>query len=456
MTIEDKQVTGIVEQFPEALQEKWYKAGFAEATDIQTDSFQPMYEGKSVIASAPTGSGKTLAYLLPVLSRMVSNRNQGDQNNGGIKLVVLVPSQELASQVGDVVQEWARAVDLKSVKIIGGANVKRQIEKIKERPDIVVGTSGRMIELIDQRKLKVHEVDTMIIDEADALLDEEHIQQTKQLVKKIPGKAQVSLFSATVPDTLAELARGLMQEPIVEIRSEKIGSAFEGQRQDGYITVPVRKRDEMLRRLAQVEGMQALVFVRTVAEIEQLQQKLQFNHIQTAYLHSKMAAQNRQQAISKFTKGEYTYLFTTDVAARGLDIEDLPLVIQYDLPSTPEQYVHRAGRTGRMGKAGIVLTFVNDRSLRELKKLAGTDIQLKAFYTFGGQLTDVLPTSDQNNEEGPILAKEKTVEPSKEVHHNKKTKANPTRNRQQAKSSKPKKKNRQRDNKNKGARKHHS
>ncbi|MEY8371713.1 DEAD/DEAH box helicase [Aerococcaceae bacterium 50-4] len=449
MTENDTQLTGFVSQLPTELQEKWQSAGFGQATDIQVDSFQPMYDAQSVIGSAPTGSGKTLAYLLPVLSRMVANREaQEEQYNGGIKLIVLVPSQELASQVGDVVQEWARAVDFKAMKIIGGANVKRQIEKIRERPDIIVGTSGRMIELIDQRKLKVHEVDTIIIDEADALLDEEHIGQTKQLVKKLPGKTQVALFSATVPDTLAGLASDLLHQPVVELTAKKIGSAFEKQRQDGYITVPVRKRDEMLRRLAQVDGMQALVFVRTVAEIEQLQQKLQFNHIQTAYLHSKMAAQNRQQAIAKFTKGDYTYLFTTDVAARGLDIEDLPMVIQYDLPATPEQYTHRAGRTGRMGKEGLVLTFVNDRSLRDLKKQVGDDIQLTAFYTYGGQLTDQVPSGGQKDEDHPLLQEEKAGEGSKAKPKVKKVKQS------QKPAAKPRKKNRKRANKNKGARRH--
>lgn len=451
MTENDTQTTGFVSQLPNGLQDKWQSAGFGQATDIQTETFQPMYDAQSVIASAPTGSGKTLAYLLPVLSRMVAEReaSQG-QYNGGLKLIVLVPSQELASQVGDVVQAWARAVDFKAMKIIGGANVKRQIEKIRERPDIVVGTSGRMIELIDQRKLKVHEVDTIIIDEADALLDEEHIGQTKQFVKKLPGRAQVALFSATVPDTLAGLASDLLAEPVIELAAEKIGTAFEKQRQDGYINVPVRKRDDMLRRLAQVEGMQALVFVRTVAEIEQLQQKLQFNHIQTAYLHSKMAAQNRQQAIAKFTKGEYTYLFTTDVAARGLDIEDLPLVIQYDLPATPEQYTHRAGRTGRMGKEGIVLTFVNDRSLRDLKKQVGDDIQLTAFYTYGGQLTDQVPSASQNDEDQPLLQEEKEGAAVKaKVRVKKPKQANKA-----AAPAKARKKNRKRDNKNKGARRH--
>ena len=449
MTENDTQLTGFVSQLPTELQEKWQSAGFGQATDIQVDSFQPMYDAQSVIGSAPTGSGKTLAYLLPVLSRMVANREaQEEQYNGGIKLIVLVPSQELASQVGDVVQDWARAVDFKAMKSIGGANVKSQIEKIRERPDIIVGTSGRMIELIDQRKLKVHEVDTIIIDEADALLDEEHIGQTKQLVKKLPGKTQVALFSATVPDTLAGLASDLLHQPVVELTAKKIGSAFEKQRQDGYITVPVRKRDEMLRRLAQVDGMQALVFVRTVAEIEQLQQKLQFNHIQTAYLHSKMAAQNRQQAIAKFTKGDYTYLFTTDVAARGLDIEDLPMVIQYDLPATPEQYTHRAGRTGRMGKEGLVLTFVNDRSLRDLKKQVGDDIQLTAFYTYGGQLTDQVPSGGQKDEDHPLLQEEKAGEGSKAKPKVKKVKQS------QKPAAKPRKKNRKRANKNKGARRH--
>ena len=452
MTENNTQMTDFISQLTVGLQEKWQSAGFGQATDIQTDSYQPMYDGKSVIASAPTGSGKTLAYLLPILIRMVAERDAAEkgQYNGGLKLIILVPSQELASQVGDVVQEWARAVDFKAMKIIGGANVKRQIEKIRERPDIVVGTSGRMIELIDQRKLKVHEVDTMIIDEADALLDEEHIGQTKQMVKKLPGRAQVALFSATVPDSLAHLASDILAAPVVQLSADKIGSAFEKQRQDGYITVPVRKRDDMLRRLAQVDGMQALVFVRTVAEIEQLQQKLQFNHIQTAYLHSKMAAQNRQQAIAKFTKGEYTYLFTTDVAARGLDIEDLPLVIQYDLPATPEQYTHRAGRTGRMGKAGLVLTFVNDRSLRDLKKQVGDDIQLTAFYTYGGQLTDQVPSASQNDEDQTLLQEEKGTEASKAKPRVKKTKQA----KKSASASKPRKKNRKRDNKNKGARRH--
>lgn len=431
------------------LQEKWANAGFSLATDIQAESFEPMFNHKDVIGSAPTGSGKTLAYLLPVLSRMANNRDNDKQYNGGLKLMVMVPSQELASQVGDVVQEWAKAVDFTSTKIIGGANVRRQIEKLKQRPDIVVGTTGRMLELVDQKKLKVHEVDTVIIDEADAMLDEEHIQQTKRMVKKLPGQVQVGLFSATVPDSLKQQATEIVKEPVVEISTSMIGQAFEPKRIDGYINVPVRKRDDMLRRLAQVDGVQALVFIRTVAEIEQLQQKLQFNHIETAYLHSKMAAQNRQQAISKFVKGEYTYLFTTDVAARGLDIEDLPMVIQYDLPSTPEQYTHRAGRTGRMGKDGMVLTFLNDRSLRDLKKIVGEGIELKAFYTYGGQLTDQVPDATQQEDDQPLFQKEEAQEASRP----KKVKSKGHRGQRGPSPQKTHKKNRKRDSKNKGARK---
>lgn len=367
----------MIETMSPQLQQLWQTLGFEQATAIQKASFNLLKNKENILGIAPTGSGKTLAYLLPLLENITATQQ--------LQMVILVPSQELAGQVGAVVRQWGEPMEVKCQTIVGGANIKRQVTNLKKQPQIVVGTPGRMSQLVDLKKLKLHNVSKLVIDEADVMLDAEHLSDTLAFIKRLPKSHQTAFFSATYDEGLQQQVNEI-SSAVQFVKVDSIGENFEQRRKHGYMFVPVRKRSELLRRLAQVEGMQALVFVRTIAEIESLQIKLSYHQIKTGQLHSNLTGQARQQILASFRKGDMVFLFTTDLAARGMDIEGLPYVIQYDLADSAVQYTHRSGRTARMDKQGVVISFVNERSLRELKQQAGPSARLEKYIVHDRQL----------------------------------------------------------------------
>lgn len=432
----------MIETMSPKLQEEWQELGYKQPTAIQEKSYALLRNKQDVLGVAPTGSGKTLAYLLPLLENVEAIQQ--------LQVAILVPSQELAGQVGAVVRQWAATLNLKSQTLVGGANVKRQIINLKKQPQIVVGTPGRMTQLAELKKLKLHNVNALIIDEADVMLDDEHKAETQAFISKLPKYHQTGFFSATVTDAVKHQV-DQMSEYVETIEVDALGEGFIQRRKHGYMEVPVRKRSDLLRRLAQVDGMQALVFVRTIAEIEALQTKLSFHQIRTGQLHSNLTGQARQQTLSNFRRGELEFLFTTDVAARGMDIEDLPYVIQYDLAYSSTEYTHRSGRTARMDKEGLVLSFVNERSLRELKQQVGPNTELDQYVVRSRELLTISEAKvlaeerhgDSNNETNEeITPKVKATKPKKKTV-------------QTVELTKKKKKQRQRNQKNKGARGSH-
>jgi len=374
----------MMEEMAMPFEKYWHEMSFQLPTPIQENVFKPLLEGNDVVGLSPTGTGKTLAYAIPLLQNTDANKE--------LQLLVLVPSQELAHQVGHVLSEWGSLKDLSAQVIIGGANVGRQIDKLKEKPEIVVGTPGRLLELANQKKLKLHNVKTVILDEADYLLQEEHLNALRELIKKMPGSRQMGFFSATNSENLKDIQKWFNTEPLW-FDTTKEGQ-FMDQTVHGFIEAPTRKRAEMLRRLGNLEGMQALVFVNATQELDYLAQKLQFEGINVRMLHSDYGKAQRKSAMDEFRKGKVTFLLTTDVSARGIDIQDLPYVIHYDLPLSKETYLHRSGRTGRMGKKGIVLSLVNDRNSRDIKRFAPHPDEVKEFFIYGGELVDQLPSRE--------------------------------------------------------------
>ena len=358
----------------EYIQNKWNEKGFKDLTPIQEATKALIQNGEDVVAVSPTGTGKTLAYLLPLLEKIEVNHE--------LEAVVLVPSQELAQQIGEVIREW-KLPELTMLVLAGGANVKRQIEKLKKKPELVVGTPGRLTELANQKKLKLHKVQTLVLDEADYLLAQEHLEQTRSFIKKCPSQRQMICFSATKNEILESIHQWINMTP-KWVENEKM--AGNGKVKHVYIESPVRKKDELLRKFANMKEYQALVFVNSLANAGILAEKLQYHNIPCALLTSNENQINRKAAIQAFKKGEVPILLTTDVAARGLDIEDLPVVIHYDLPENKEVYTHRSGRTGRMGKDGLVISFVTEKEVRDLKKLIPADAKLEAFQVHSSQL----------------------------------------------------------------------
>lgn len=362
-------------QLSESIKQKWQVKGFASATPIQTATQALIADGEDLVAISPTGSGKTLAYLLPLLNKIEMNHQ--------LQVLIVVPSQELAQQIGEVIREW-KPNEMTAQVLAGGANVKRQIENLKKKPEIIVGTPGRLLELSTQRKLKLHQIQTLVLDEADYLLQLEHLQQTRELIKKCPSQRQLLFFSATRNEQLDHVSQWINTSPRV------IDKSSEGQLTNNvkhaYIESPVRKKDELLRKFANMQQFQSLVFVNSLANAAILAEKLAFHRIPCALLTSDAHQAERKAAIQAFKKGEVLLLLTTDVAARGLDIEDLPVVIHYDLPDSQEVYIHRSGRTGRMGKEGLVLSFVTEKEIRDLKRFVPDKTQLRAYQVHAGEL----------------------------------------------------------------------
>ncbi|MCR1901605.1 DEAD/DEAH box helicase [Ligilactobacillus apodemi] len=410
--------------------------GFKELSPIQAKTQALLAKGENVLGLAPTGSGKTLAYTLPLLEQLLPE--------DGTQLLVVAPSQELAAQLTNVIRPWAKLIDLNVLALIGGANVKRQIEKLKKRPEIVIGTPGRLLNLINDKKLKLHKLVAVVFDEADDLLGEkETLADCREIISHAPGETSLSFFSATKAPIFSELHRWFGVEPVVvDVRNE---DHTQGEVVHYLLETPQRKRSEMLRKLAQVEGFFALVFFKQSATLNDVFEKLKHSNVSVARLNSEQRQVEREQALRALKKREISLLLTTDVAARGLDIPDLPAVVNYDLPKDTNTYIHRVGRTGRMGADGIVVDLGNEHDLRLFKQLIKDEgYDIRAGYLYQRQLIDdqeelvKLRTQVKAKVKKEVRAKRKqnTVEPKKIVTEKKKHK-----------------KKRKRDQKNKGKRK---
>jgi superfamily II DNA/RNA helicase len=357
------------------LQETWEKSGFQDPTAIQEEAIPFILEGKDLLAESPTGTGKTLAYLLPLLNKI-------DPNLQSLQAVVLASSQELVMQVYQEFQKWAEGSGIRGTSIIGGANTKRQLEKLKKRPHIIFATPGRLLELIKQKKVKMHEVKMVVLDEGDQLLIPEHLTTVQSIVKSTMSDRQVVLFSATMKAGTEQLAKGLTNEPEV-LRIEKDEVASSGEVEHIYFLCEQRDKIKLLEKIVRLENSKSLAFINDIGEIQILKEKLHFKELSIGILHSDLKKLERQAALKAFRDGKMNMLIATDVAARGLDIQGVTHVVQIDFPKDITQYVHRAGRTGRMGANGIVISLVTDREERELKRFCrelNLELHKRIFY----------------------------------------------------------------------------
>jgi superfamily II DNA/RNA helicase len=362
-----------IESLQPFLKAKWEKAGFQRPTEVQSQVIPYVINGLDVMGQSPTGSGKTLAYLLPVLQNI-------DTSMKNVQAVILASSHELVSQVHGEVQKWCEGSDISSAVMIGSANVKRQIEKLKSKPQIIVATPGRLYELIKMKKLKMHEVKKIVLDEADQLLTKEHLPIVSDIIKTSMSDRQLLVFSATLPEQTEEVARELMVDPVV-IRIEKSEELPEVEHM--YFVCEYREKIDVLRRLGRLKDMKGIVFVKDIGNLTVLAQKLNFKDLSVGVLHSDANKQERQKALKLFKEGAYPLLLCTDVAARGLDIEGISHVIHYDLPKEEREYVHRSGRTGRLGStSGTVISIITEseeRKLNQYSQRLGFDVNKKIF-----------------------------------------------------------------------------
>lgn len=370
---------------PEKWQQRAQDSGFSQATLIQTKTFQPLYEKQNLVGIAPTGTGKTLAYLLPTLLNVQAGK--------GNQLLILTPSQELGVQVAQVAQEWATDLDLKVLSLIGGANKKRQIEKLKQKPEVLVATPGRVAELIKLKKVKAAGIQAVILDEADSLLQKETAGFVQAILKAVPKTSQYAFFSATAAKALPQVKAIFGKVQLIDVSKEDTSNQ---QVHHYYLTYPLRRKVDALRRMGNMEGFQALFFFNEVQDLGNAEEKLLYHQLPVAGLASDQSKLSRKTALEKFRAHQLAALLTTDVAARGLDISDLYFVVNTEIPQNKESYLHRAGRVGRMGKEGAVITIVQENTLADLKKMTRQlDLPLEEIYLYGGQFTTEQPVPEK-------------------------------------------------------------
>lgn len=347
-----------VEKMDDVFKNKWK---FEQEMPIQSKMIPEMLAGKDIVAESPTGSGKTLAYVLPILQLVDGDKMQ-------TQALIMTPSQELSMQIVNVIREWVEGTSITVTQLIGGANMQRQIERLKKKPTIVVGTPGRLAELVKSKKLKMHDIRQVVLDEGDQLLSREHRVIVKNLIEAANPDRQVTVVSATITDEIEIVAKRLMIDPIrIQVTQDELPKS--GKVIHSYVKTEVRDKTDLLRGLSHLEGIRALAFINNVDQLRMKEMKLQYNEAPVAVLYSDMKKFERQQTLEAFRKGESRILIATDLAARGLDIEGLTHVIHVDVPHTIEQYLHRSGRTGRAGNDGEVLTLLSYAEERDYRKL---------------------------------------------------------------------------------------
>ena len=356
---------------PELLEK--FNAVFEQPTPIQNAVWQRLIDGDSIFGLAPTGTGKTLAFVLPMLSQV-------DANLKRTQVLILAPSQELAMQTTQVAREWGALVGVSVASLIGGANGRRQAEKLKkDKPQIVVGTLGRVLTMLEGGVLKLDNIKAVIFDEADAMLTEERHDSLEALADQLPTNLQLGLFSATSGADLQYVNTVFNQK----VHPISVGTDAPANIKHEFQYVDQRAKEKILIQLAR-HNQQALVFFNTISALVSMQATLRHAHVSVMSIGSNDKRQvQRADALRLFKKGEVALLLVTDVAARGLDIDNLPLVVNAQLPERLKTYVHRTGRTGRMGKNGRVLNLGNDHDIRNLKRELGDKFTLvKADNTF--------------------------------------------------------------------------
>ena len=348
------------------------EAGYSEPTPIQQQAIPPVLEGRDLMGCAQTGTGKTCAFAVPIIQRLAKSEGK----KGTIRALILTPTRELALQIYENVCQYARYVPCSAAVIFGGVSQVPQVEAIERGVDILIATPGRLWDLMGQKIVKLDKAEFFVLDETDRMLDMGFFPDVKRIVKFLPKKRQTLLFSATIPAEIADLAEKMLHEPehISVTPSAKPADKIEQQL---YFVEKQEKRELLPDIIRQSNVHQVLVFTRTKHGADRVARDLNRAGIKTKSIHGDKSQNQRQRALADFKECKIAVLVATDIAARGIDINDLPLVINFDLPNIPETYVHRIGRTGRAGQEGTAISFC-DRSerpyLKDIEKLIGKRI----------------------------------------------------------------------------------
>ena len=339
--------------------------GYDSPSPIQAKAIPAIIAGKDVMAAAQTGTGKTAGFTLPILERLASGKPAKSKQ---IRVLILTPTRELAAQVNNSVVAYSKHLPLHSAVVFGGVKINPQISKLRQGVDILVATPGRLLDLYSQNAVSFEKVEVLVLDEADRMLDMGFIHDIRKILKTLPAKRQNLMFSATFSKEIRKLANGLVNNP-VEISVSPPNTAVKTVTHWICPTDKSRKSALLVHMIREFQWRQVLVFSRTKHGANRLAKILLKHDIKSAAIHGNKSQGARTKALADFKKGSVQVLVATDIAARGLDINELPQVVNFDLPSVPEDYVHRIGRTGRAGKTGEAISLVSADEAKQLNDI---------------------------------------------------------------------------------------
>jgi ATP-dependent RNA helicase RhlE len=359
--------------------------GYASPTPVQAQAIPVILEGRDVLAGAQTGTGKTAGFTLPLLQRLASRANASPSPaRHPIRALVLTPTRELAAQVEESIRTYGRHLRLTTALVYGGVGINPQIDALRRGVDILVATPGRLLDHVGQKTVDLRQVEILVLDEADRMLDMGFIRDIRRILALLPAKRQNLLFSATFSDDIRDLANGLLHDPAtVQVARRNAESELVAQRV--YAVPQPHKRALLAHLVSAGDWRQVLVFTRTKHGANRLAEQLCKDGIEASAIHGNKSQGARTKALAGFKAGEVRVLVATDLASRGLDIEELPHVVNYELPNVPEDYVHRIGRTGRAGSEGEAVSLVSPDEaplLADIEKLLRRKLERAAVPEF--------------------------------------------------------------------------
>jgi len=366
----------ITEPILKAIEEK----GYTVPTPIQEKAIPAALAKRDVLGCAQTGTGKTASFAIPIIQHLQVNKTTDKRK--GIKALILTPTRELALQISECISDYAKYTPIRHGVIFGGVNQRPQVDMLHKGVDILVATPGRLLDLMNQGIIRLDSIQHFVLDEADRMLDMGFIHDIKRILPKLPKEKQTLFFSATMPDTIISLTNSLLKKP-VRISVTPKSSTVDAIEQVVYYVEKKEKSSLLVSILQKSEDQSVLVFSRTKHGADKIVKILSKAGIGSQAIHGNKSQNARQSALGNFKSGKTRVMVATDIASRGIDINELPLVINYDLPDVPETYVHRIGRTGRAGNAGVALTFCSQEErklINDIQKLTGKKLN-KADFT---------------------------------------------------------------------------
>ena len=368
----------------EPLQQALRQQGYTTPTPIQAQAIPALLEGKDIFGTAQTGTGKTAAFLLPLLQHLANNKRM--PSRGRPRALILAPTRELAAQIGDSIKAYGRFLHVTHTVIYGGVGQRPQEHALSRGVDIIVATPGRLLDLMEQRFIYLDTVEVLVLDEADRMLDMGFIHDIKMIIAKLPAKKQTAFFSATMAPAVMQLAKSLVHDP-VHITIESESPTIDRIAQKMFF---VDKKDKDALLLSLLHGKdKVLVFTQMKHVANKVAEKLEMAGIRSSAIHGNKTQSARMQALDAFKRGKVRVLVATDVAARGIDVDNITHVINYDLPNEPETYVHRIGRTARAGASGDALSFCSAEErnyLRDIERFIKMQIPVDDKHRFHSEL----------------------------------------------------------------------